>query len=75
MPGIDGREATRRLRSTPGPNRETPVIAITASATPKDWDACLAAGMNGYVGKPIEPAQLYAVLEAVVSGQSLEAAA
>jgi len=70
MPGIDGREATRRLRSTSGPNRETPVIAITASATPKDWDACLAAGMNGYVGKPIEPSQLYAVLEAVVSGQS-----
>lgn len=70
MPGIDGREATRRLRVTPGPNRETPVIAITASATPKDWDACLAAGMNGYVAKPIEPSQLYAVLEAVVSGQS-----
>jgi len=70
MPGIDGREATRRLRVMPGPNRETPVIAITASATPKDWDACLAAGMNGYVGKPIEPSQLYAVLEAVVSGQS-----
>ena len=70
MPGMDGREATRRLRANPGPNRETPVIAITASATPKDWDACLAAGMNGYVAKPIEPPQLYAVLEAVVSGQS-----
>jgi len=70
MPGIDGREATRRLRMSPGPNRETPVIAITASATPKDWDACLAAGMNGYVAKPIEPSQLYAVLEAVASGES-----
>jgi len=71
MPGMDGREATRRLRSQPGPNRETPVIAITASATPADWDACLAAGMNGYVGKPIEPAQLYSVLEAVVTGEPL----
>lgn len=70
MPGMDGRDATRHLRATPGPNRETPVIAITASATPKDWDACLAAGMNGYVGKPIEPSQLYAVLEAVVSGET-----
>ncbi|HEX5775221.1 MAG TPA: ATP-binding protein [Caulobacteraceae bacterium] len=70
MPGMDGREATRRLRAQPGPNRDTPVIAITASATPKDWDACLAAGMNGYVGKPIEPSQLYAVLEAVVSGEN-----
>ena len=69
MPGMDGREATRRLRATPGPNCDTPVIAITASATPKDWDACLAAGMNGYVAKPIEPAQLYAVLEAVASDE------
>jgi signal transduction histidine kinase/ActR/RegA family two-component response regulator len=71
MPGMDGREATRRLRATVGPNRETPVIAITASATSKDWDACLAAGMNGYVGKPIEPSQLYSVLEAVVSGETV----
>lgn len=76
MPGIDGREATRRLRASAGPNRDTPVIAITASATPKDWDACHTAGMNGYVAKPIEPSQLYAVLEAVASGQSnFEAAA
>ncbi|HEX6859298.1 MAG TPA: ATP-binding protein, partial [Caulobacteraceae bacterium] len=69
MPGLDGREATKRLRAAPGLNRETPVIAITASATPTDWDACLAAGMNGYVAKPIEPAQLYAALEEVVSAQ------
>lgn len=75
MPGMDGREATRHLRATSGPNRDTPVIAITASATPKDWDACLAAGMNGYVGKPIEPSQLYAVLEAVVSGSAFTEAA
>lgn len=67
MPDLDGREATRRLRATPGPNQNTPVVAITASATSKDWDACLAAGMNGYVGKPIEPAKLYAALEAVVA--------
>jgi len=71
MPGMDGREATRRLRAASGPNRETPVIAITASATPADWDACLAAGMNGYVGKPITPGQLYTVLEAVVAGETL----
>ncbi|HYG27987.1 MAG TPA: ATP-binding protein [Caulobacteraceae bacterium] len=75
MPGMCGREATRVLRSQPGPNRETPVVAITASATPKDWDACLAAGMNGYVGKPIDPAQLYGVVEAVMSGRPLRAEA
>ncbi len=75
MPDMDGREATRRLRAGTGPNRTTPVIAVTASATSKDWDACRAAGMDAYVGKPIEPSQLYAVLETVLTGERAEAAA
>ena len=62
MPGLGGREATRILRAEPGPNREAPVIAVTASSTPKDWDACRAAGMNAHVAKPIDPAQLHAAL-------------
>lgn len=68
MPDMDGREATRRLRATEGPNQDTPVIAITASATARDWEACLAAGMNGHVAKPIEPVQLYTALETALSG-------
>lgn len=68
MPDMDGREATRRLRAAAGPNQATPVIAITASATARDWEACLAAGMNGHVAKPIEPAQLYTALETALSG-------
>ena len=67
MPDMDGRDATRLLRSRPGPNQSTPVIAITASATERDWEACRAAGMTGHVAKPIEPAQLYAALEAALS--------
>jgi two-component system, sensor histidine kinase len=67
MPDMDGREATRRLRATPGPNQNTHVVAITASATKRDWEACLAAGMNGHVAKPIEPSQLYAALEAALT--------
>jgi two-component system, sensor histidine kinase len=43
------------------------VVAITASATKRDWEACLAAGMNGHVAKPIEPSQLYAALEAALT--------
>ncbi len=70
MPDMDGREATRKLRAQAGPNRDVPVIAITASATPADWEDCRAAGMNGHVGKPIEPAALYAALEAVVNGET-----
>jgi signal transduction histidine kinase/CheY-like chemotaxis protein len=68
MPGMDGREATRVLRAGSGPNRDTPVVAVTASATPKDWEACLAAGMNAHVAKPIDPIELYAALTQVLAG-------
>jgi CheY-like chemotaxis protein len=67
MPGMDGREATRQLRATEGPNRHIPVIAVTASATAKDWDACRAAGMDAHVAKPIDPSQLHAALSEVLS--------
>jgi signal transduction histidine kinase/CheY-like chemotaxis protein len=75
MPDMDGREATRRLRAQPGPNQHAPVIAITASATARDWEACLAAGMTGHVAKPIEPARLYAALEAAMAAAPVRAAA
>jgi signal transduction histidine kinase/ActR/RegA family two-component response regulator len=75
MPDMDGREATRILRSQAGPNQTTPVIAITASATERDWEACRAAGMDGHVAKPIEPAQLYAALDAALAGVEARKAA
>jgi signal transduction histidine kinase/ActR/RegA family two-component response regulator len=75
MPDMDGREATRRLRAQPGPNQATPVIAITASATDRDWEACRAAGMTGHVAKPIEPVQLYAALETALAGAEARKAA
>jgi signal transduction histidine kinase/CheY-like chemotaxis protein len=68
MPGLGGRETTRILRGEPGPNRDVPVIAVTASSTPKDWDACRVAGMDAHVAKPIDPAQLHAALVEVLSG-------
>ena len=67
MPGMDGREATRQLRAVEGPNRDIPVIAVTASATAKDWEACRAAGMNAHVAKPIDPGQLHAALSEVLA--------
>ncbi|MBI1404796.1 MAG: response regulator [Caulobacter sp.] len=72
MPDMDGREATRQLRAMRGPNQRTPVIAITASATARDWEACLAAGMSGHVAKPIDPAQLYAALESALSNPVID---
>jgi len=67
MPGMDGREATRLLRASDGPNRDIPVIAVTASATAKDWEACAAAGMNAHVAKPIDPVELFGALTQVLS--------
>jgi signal transduction histidine kinase/CheY-like chemotaxis protein len=67
MPGMDGRAATRILRAGSGPNRAIPVIAVTASATPKDWEACAAAGMNAHVAKPIDPAELFGALAQVLA--------
>ena len=59
-------DAKRQLRASSGPNRDIPVVAVTASATVTDWEACRAAGMNAHVAKPIDPGELYAALIAVL---------
>src|SRR4029453_1633047 len=53
MPVMDGLTATRALREIPG-LRKLPIIAMTANAMKSDLDACLAAGMDDHVTKPIE---------------------
>ena len=74
MPEMDGREATRRIRATPGPNQLTPVIAVTADTQDDDKAACRAAGMTAFVGKPIDPAKLVnTVVEVLEAGHQQEA--
>jgi len=67
MAGVDGLEFCRRLRSQPGLNRRTPVLAATGRTEPRDVEACRAVGMTGLVAKPIEPRQLYQAIEAALS--------
>jgi PAS domain S-box-containing protein len=61
MPRLDGLQATRELRNGPGAFA-APIVAMTADAFIEDRKACLAAGMNDHIAKPIELSALYAVL-------------
>ena len=58
MPGMDGMEATQAIRALGGARAELPIIAMTANAFEEDRQACLAAGMDDYVAKPIDVAHL-----------------
>ena len=64
MPGMDGLEATRRIRAieaeTDAPR--TPILALTANASAEDHEACLAAGMDGFLVKPLDRERLAAAL-------------
>ncbi|GAB2859936.1 hypothetical protein GCM10027277_30590 [Pseudoduganella ginsengisoli] len=61
MPVMDGYDATRKLRENPR-YADLPVIAMTANAMVGDKEKCLDAGMNDFIAKPIDVAQLFATL-------------
>jgi len=72
MPVMDGVTATRQIRAL---GLGLPVIAMTANAMASDRERCLAAGMNDYVAKPVDPAILKSVLRRCLTGDRPAAAA
>lgn len=62
MPVLDGFEATRLIRSLPE-IADIPIVAVSAHALNGERQRCLEAGMNGYLAKPVDPAQLYEWVE------------
>lgn len=76
MPVMDGAEATRHIRSlVPLPGQRTmpdvPIIAVTAGGTAEEREACMQAGMNAIVIKPIKAEQLYSLLDSWLAAQEV----
>jgi CheY-like chemotaxis protein len=69
LPGIDGWEATRRIKAASDTKR-IPVIALTAHALTSDRDQALAAGCDDFDTKPVEFARLLAKIETLLHGKA-----
>jgi two-component system, sensor histidine kinase len=67
LPGIDGLEATQRIRALPGKAGATPIIGVSGHAAAGDEEAAGKAGMNFYLGKPLSPSALSKALAAVAT--------
>jgi len=65
MPELDGLDTTRRICERWPPAERPRIVAMTANAMQEDRDACLAAGMDDYVAKPIRPEALAEALRQV----------
>ena len=76
MPGLDGIEAARRIRAAEnsGGSCAVPIFALTANALDTGRRACLEAGMDGFLTKPVDPAELDAVLSELTGDAAVAAA-
>ena len=75
MPELDGFETTHAIRERErGTPRHIPIVALTAHAMKGDAERCLAAGMDAYLAKPLQPAELVAVMSKLVPDSMIDAA-
>jgi signal transduction histidine kinase/CheY-like chemotaxis protein len=65
MPGLDGLDATRRIRALEDGGFRTPIVALTANAFAEDRDAALSAGMDDFLVKPLDRERLRQILDAI----------
>ena len=63
MPEMDGMDATRQIHAEHAPGRRPRIIALTANAFDEDREACLKAGMDDYLSKPLKTELLEAALQ------------
>ena len=71
MPVLDGYETTKRLRAEPRYSA-LPIVAMTAHVMMEEQERCLALGMRGHIGKPIDPDELYRVVASFCRREGLE---
>ena len=70
MPVMDGIEATKAIRAMPEPRlARIPIVAMTANAFEEDRQRVLSAGMNGHLGKPIDVAKMFDMLQSILGGE------
>jgi CheY-like chemotaxis protein len=70
MPEMDGISAALEIQRRYQPTKRPRIIAVTANASDRDRESCLAAGMEDFLSKPVRPQNLRAVLERCPAGQS-----
>ncbi len=68
MPRMDGIEVAAQIRGMEPPDKQTPIVALTANVLKGVREQCMAVGMNGYLGKPAREHEILACIESVIPG-------
>jgi signal transduction histidine kinase/DNA-binding response OmpR family regulator len=74
LPGVDGIEATRRIRALGKDGGQVPIVALTANAFPEDRETCHEAGMDSFVVKPVDRQRLEEAMEAARTARGFDQA-